>query len=325
MSEDNAFRKIDLNLLLVFEAIYRTRNISHAAVQLGMSQPTLSNALGRLRAQLGDPLFTRLDRGVAPTTFADNIIHTVRQALSVLRSGLQPQTTFDYGNAERAFRIAMHSFPVQALLPTLLDDLSKSAPGIRIEIQPPDWTRPFDALLNGEIDLIIDGFPHEDPQIHFEPLFSMQSVAIVRKGHPLIDGFLSREAFCSVGHLVLGMPVRRALQIDAALVQAGLNRHIVCEVASAGDLAPLVSRTDLLALVPLRYAVAMSQQFDLQVLQVPFHYPFVKCIQAWHYQKAHDIGLAWLRGRIKEVAQATEVPFLPPHPNWSAPVEPVLL
>jgi DNA-binding transcriptional LysR family regulator len=316
VNDDNVFRKIDLNLLLVFEAIYRTRNISHAATQLGMSQPTLSNALARLRVQLGNQLFTRLDRGVAPTNFADNIIHPIRQALSVLRTGLQPQTSFDYGNVERTFRVAMHSFAVHVLLPTLIDELIASAPGIRLDIQPPDWARPFDAVLSGEVDLIVDGFPHTEPQVQFEPLFDVQPVAIVRKGHPMIDGFLSRDTFSAVGHVFLGMPVRRVFQMEQALVLAGLNRRIVCELSSGSDLAQLVSRTNLVALVPLRYAVTVSELFNLQVLQLPFQYPTQKFIQGWHSQKEQDIGLAWLRSRIRQAAEATDVPFLPPHPEW---------
>lgn len=315
------FRKIDLNLLLVFEAVYRTRNISHAAVQLGMSQPTLSNALARLRSQLGNQLFTRLDRGVAPTNFADTIIHPVRQALSLLKTGLQPQTSFDYGNTERTFRVAMHSFAVHVLLPTLIDELIESAPGIHIEIQPPDWEKPFDAVLGGDIDLIVDGFPHTHPKVHFEPLFDVQPVAIVRKGHPMIDGFLSRDIFSAAGHVFLGMPVRRAFQMEQALVLAGLNRRIVCELSSGSDLAQLVSRTNLVALVPLRYAMTVSELFNLQVLQLPFQYPNQKFIQGWHVQKKDDIGLAWLRSRIRQAAEATEVPFLPPHPEWTEKVK----
>lgn len=317
MSDDSVFRKIDLNLLAVFEAIYKTRSITHAAAQLGMTQPTVSNALARLRVQLGDQLFTRLDRGVAPTTFAENIIHPVRHALSVLRTGLQPQTSFDYGNTKRVFRIAMHSFAVHVLLPTLLDELIESAPGIRLDILTPDWVKPFDAILSGEVDLSVDGFPHAEPQVHFEPLFDVQPVAIVRKGHPIIDGFLSRETFSAVGHVFLGMPVRRVFQMEQALVLAGLNRRIVCELSNGSDLAQMVSRTNLVALVPLRYAMSVGELFNLQVLQLPFQYPTQKFIQAWHAEKEDDIGLAWLRSRIRQAAAATDVPLLPPHPEWT--------
>lgn len=317
MINEIAFQKIDINLLLVFETIYRTRNISHAAAQLGMNQPTLSNALSRLRALLSDQLFTRQGRGVAPTTFAESIIHPVRLALSVLRNGLQQQTSFDYGNTERTFRVAMNSFAMHVLLPTLIDELIASAPGIRLDIQPPDWEKPFDAVLSGELDLIVDGFPHIKTQVLFEPLFDVHPVAIVRKGHPVINGFLSRDTFSAVGHVFLEISARRVFQMEQALVLAGLNRRIVCELTSGSDLAQLVSRTNLVALVPLRYAMIVGELFNLQVLQLPFQYPVQKFIQGWHSLKQDDIGLTWLRSRIRQAAAATEVPFLPPHPDWT--------
>ncbi|WP_430511491.1 LysR family transcriptional regulator [Pannonibacter phragmitetus] len=90
MSDEKGFRKIDLNLLLVFEAIYKTGNISLAAKQLGVSQPTVSNAIARLRTQLGGQLFTRQDRGVAPTTFADTI---TPRAAGIVYAARRPAAT----------------------------------------------------------------------------------------------------------------------------------------------------------------------------------------------------------------------------------------
>ncbi len=285
--------------------------------QLGMTQPTVSNAFARLRVQLGDQLFTRLDRGVAPTTFAENIIHPVRHALSVLRTGLQPQTSFDYGNTKRVFRIAMHSFAVHVLLPTLLDELIESAPGIRLDILTPDWVKPFDAILSVRSISVSTDFACRTAGA-FEPLFDVQPVAIVRKGHPIIDGFLSRETFSAVGHVFLGMPVRRVFQMEQALVLAGLNRRIVCELSNGSDLAQMVSRTNLVALVPLRYAMSVGEivQFAGAATAIPIS-TTQKFIQAWHAEKEDDIGLAWLRSRIRQAAAATDVPLLPPHPEWT--------
>ncbi|MFM2282402.1 MAG: hypothetical protein RLZZ444_4633, partial [Pseudomonadota bacterium] len=316
MPEEKDFRKIDLNLLLVFEAIYKSRNISQAAIQLGMTQPTMSNALARLRAQLGDQLFVRLDRGVAPTTYAENIILPIRNALSMLRNGLHPQSAFDFTHTKRTFRLAMHGFPTATLLPPLLDELDKQAPGIGIEIIKPDWSQPFDVLLRGEADLAIDAFPVQHPQIHFDPLFNLQIVAIARRGHPVIDGSLSRQQFSEVGQIALDQGARRRVLIESVLMSFGITRRVVCEASSTGEFAPIVARTDLIALVPLRFARAVERGFDLQVLQLPFRFPMSKLMMGWPYQREHDSGLAWLRSRLHQAAIVTETPFLPPHPDW---------
>ena len=306
-------KQIDLNLLLIFDAIYTTKSISQAAVQLSMSQPTVSNSLARLRGQLNDPLFTRSDRGVAPTIFADNLITPIRNALAILRDGFQPARSFDVQSAERTFKIALHSFTATSLLPPLLDDIYQRAPGIKIEFFTQDTSQPFDALLSGKIDLAIDVFPRDDKEIHIAPLFNVQVVAIARRSHPLIKGKLSPELFSTVGHVTLILPTRGRVTTEATLLAAGVKRRVVCEVANSGDMAPLVARTDLIAVVPLRHAMSVADLHDLQIMPLPFEYPAQKTFMGWHRQNENDVGLTWLRMRLKEIAIASEPNFPLPH------------
>lgn len=313
------FHKLDLNLLVVFETVYETRNISQAAAQLGMTQPTISNALARLRAQLGDPLFSRIDRGVAPTPFSENLIGSVRQALVTLKNGLHLQSNFDIKSSTRQFKLSMHGFPVVTLLPELLREIDSEAPGIGVEILTPEWNKPFETLLRDEVDIALESFPHEDKRILFEPLFNLQIVAIARRGHPLIDGYLSREAYSRLGHVALSSEARRRTQVESALLSVDTRRRIVCTVPNTGELAPMVASTDLVALVPLRYAHVISQYFDLQILQIPFRYPTVKLIMGWRQQQDNDPGLTWLKSKIREAALANNPRFLDAHPEWSEP------
>lgn len=301
-------RKIDLNLLVIFEAVYASRNITQAALQLGVSQPTLSNALGRLRVQLRDPLFVRLDRGVAPTSFSDTIIGSVRNALTVLRVGLQPPDEFDYTSAQRTFRIAVHGFSAITMLPTLLQDIDRNAPGIVVEVAVQDWQDPAEALLSNKLDLAIDSFPQVDQQIGFDSLFYVRPVGIVRKGHPLVDGRLTTEAFAAIGHAILPPDARKRVQVESTLLSEGISRRVVCQVATASELAPLVAATDLMAIVPEGYAAMAAATFGLQVVELPFSVRSARLMAVWSRARENDSGLSWLRGQIRDVAAKGDRP-----------------
>jgi DNA-binding transcriptional LysR family regulator len=102
-------RQLDLNLLLVFDALMQEQNLSRAALRLHMSQPTVSNALGRLRQQIGEPLFQRTARGMLPTAQAHLLYGPIRQAIEILRVGLGPQDAFDT-SADVSFRVSMNDY-----------------------------------------------------------------------------------------------------------------------------------------------------------------------------------------------------------------------
>ena len=300
------FRKIDLNLLVIFEAIYACRNISQAAAQLGMSQPTMSNSLARLRMQLDDQLFTRMDRGVAPTAFADSVIMTVRSALNTLRHGLQTRGAFDHANAQRTFRMSMHGFSTVHILPRILKSLKCVAPGVVLEVFTPDWQSPFEILTSGRVDLAIDTFPQEDPNIEFESLYYVKPVVIARKGHPAIHGAMTKELFAALDHISLPEGAVRRIQIDSALLSSGISRRIACQVGSSSEIGPLVASTDLISVVPERYGLTLAHTHGIQVFDVPFSMRGEMLFAGWLRQRTNDPGLAWLCDQVKEATRAFE-------------------
>src|SRR5262245_50812510 len=132
IGDDMNLRGIDLNLLPVFEAVYVERSLTRAGEVLNVTQPAVSNALARLREAFGDPLFVRAGRGVAPTPKAQTLISPVREALTRLRSGLDPASAFDPKTSERAFNIASRDTSSSIIMPALAKKLGKVAPLVRI-------------------------------------------------------------------------------------------------------------------------------------------------------------------------------------------------
>ncbi len=297
-------RRLDLNLLLVFEAVHKTGSVSKAAQALGMSQPTLSNALNRLRAQFSDRLFIRADRGVRPTPFAIGLAGAVTEALNTLRSGLLMDAEFDIKATNRHFKLILHDYSVPSILPPLLRLLDHPQSKCTLEVITPDWMEPHEGIANGEADLMLDVYPQKTPGLVFEPLTSAEAVCIVREGHPRIEHELTREQFEAHGHAVLKSQIQRRLQVPHMLMAESLSRREVCILPNASDLAATVAVSDLIAVVPKRYARLVAPIHRLRVFPAPFDYPELKLFMAWPEDKTDEPGLRWIRNVIRSIFDA---------------------
>jgi DNA-binding transcriptional LysR family regulator len=151
--------KFDLDLLLIFDEIYKTASLTQSAESLGIAQPTVSVALAKLRQHFDDPLFIRTSRGMQPTPLADSVIDDVRATTAALHKTLSPRITFDPSVAQREFRIGMTDISEIVLLPTLLNHLQSVAPGVRLNVVKISPETPKQ-LEHGEVDLAVGFMPH---------------------------------------------------------------------------------------------------------------------------------------------------------------------
>ena len=150
-----AVRKFDLNLLPVLVAIHEHGSVSAAARHLGMSQPAVSMALGKLRARYGDPLFHRAGHGMTPTPRLRALIEPLRAALVSVGGTFSAEAGFDPKTTQRTFTFAMSDLGETVFLPKILERLRKLAPKSMtrsVAASPPQIER---GLENGEIDLAV--------------------------------------------------------------------------------------------------------------------------------------------------------------------------
>ncbi|MGA1554382.1 MAG: LysR family transcriptional regulator, partial [Burkholderiaceae bacterium] len=153
-------RSVDLNLIPIFDAIFTEGNLTRAAERMAMSQPAMSNALARLRRQARDPLFLRTAKGMVPTPRAQRMAADFRQALVLIRNGLQPQD-FDFSASQRDFSIAVEDYGEAVITPPFMDWLLKTAPRVQARIWPGRSQTIQDELRNGTVDLAVDYFKLE--------------------------------------------------------------------------------------------------------------------------------------------------------------------
>ena len=177
--------KVDLNLFIVFDAIYTEANLTRAGQIVGITQPAVSNALARLRDTFNDPLFVRTAQGMVPTPMAQNIITPVRHALQLLRVSVQESRSFNPDQANKTYRISMTDLTEAVILPHLAARIRRLAPSITIDSFLTRRRETTKELAAGRLDFAIDAPLNTDTQVRHVKLFEDRYVCIMRKGHPL--------------------------------------------------------------------------------------------------------------------------------------------
>lgn len=298
-------RTLDLNLLTVFDAIYRMRNISRAAEQLHMSQPAVSNALSRLRDSLNDPLFIRTAHGVEPTPRAAQLAGPIREALGLIQSTVSNQWAFRPDQAEREFRIAMSDYGESVILPLLAGRLAVEAPGVTIRCLPvsSDLQR---RLARGDVDLVIGNLDIANEEISEELLFNEHFVTLARRDHPVIQGQLSLAQFAEMPQVRTDFPVdERQLTVDVQLAKLGRKRHLAVHAVNFQTVLVIVSQTDYIGTLPRRLVDMYVEHLRLQTLEPPLELPTVRIRQLWHQSTDKVPAQQWLRGVVRDVCHVS--------------------
>lgn len=305
-------RKMDLNLLILFDAIYTERNISRAAQRLDMSQSALSNGLARLRHLLHDPLFVRTGSGMLPTEKAINFAEPVQEALQLIQSGFQERDEFDFRHAERTFHLAMDDYSEMVLLPILIKTLQTAAPHIKLRVSCTAKETLWQQLNSGHLDLGVDYIVPHPKQLHHEALMEDSFVSIMSKHHKVLRDKqrISLKAFLDFPHITLLPRINSGLLwIDEALSKQGLERTIALQVPNLMSIPSIIANSEVyIHTPPARLAMLYQHHYDIRIFKTPLPSPSITLYQFWHPVKSRDQGVAWLRQVMREAAQTKTNP-----------------
>lgn len=296
-------RSLDLNLLLVFDAIYGERSISKAAAKLHLSQPTVSNALARLRDRLQDPLFERNAQGMLPTPKAKRLAEPIRQALTTLERGLRGDDTFDYAHTDREFVIGVEDYGEAVILPGFIRWLAEAAPQLRIRIRAASAAQLKVELREGTVDLALDYFALPDTAFRNKCVLTETLMSLSRRDHPLLGERMTLELYLALRHVMLGGPSNARPMIDLALAKRGLQRRIAVMVPHFIAMPVMVQHTDMICTLPRRMAQLYADNFRLRSHAVPLHLPQFPVYLIWHESVESDAGHQWFRNHLMEFCQ----------------------
>lgn len=293
-------QRIDLNLLLVFEAVMATRSTTLAAADLGLTQSAVSNALNRLRGALDDPLFVRIAQGMAPTPRATEISAPLLAALEQIRATLGHHPPFDPLTSTRCFRIYMSDVGQMVMLPPLLDTLASQAPGVTVETVAPAPAKFRETTMScGEVDLAIGYFEEFAGPFHIQALFSERYVCLVRAGHPRVVDALPLELYLTLEHAVYsprgGGHTLQEKAIEDAFAARGLARRVRLQAAHFLGFTRIVAGSDVVTTLPSRLARVSASMTPVKILPAPIEIPAFQINQLWHRRYHQDPGNRWLR------------------------------
>jgi DNA-binding transcriptional LysR family regulator len=288
--------RFDLNLLLVFEAVFRERSVTKAGDRLGLSQPALSHALNRLRWLMKDELFIRGPGGMMPTARAEVLAMPVRRALSELQMALDPEQ-FVAAKAERRFVIAINNYAAIVLAAPIAAKIAAIAPGIRLCLKPSGTLDVPDLLDRGDLDLAIAA--REAPQDRFasQVLSDDRYVIAMRRGHPALVGKLTLRKFAAMPELCITSSGDDLRFVDAAFGEAGHKRMITLEAPyhSAGT---ILVQSDLVAVLVNQVAIEFRRRFPIEIRELPFASQTTRSIMLWHRRFDSQPSHRWLRETI---------------------------
>lgn len=287
----------DLNLLRVLDALLREQNVSRAAERLALSQPAVSNALGRLRDLLGDPLLVRVGRRMQPTPKALALEGPIRDALQQIEQTLSGGERFEPQKSRQQFRIALTDYVEQLCMPRLLARLGDLAPGLRIDVAHLSPSLPAEALDKGELDLVLGRFDEIPARFVRYPWRSETLQVAVRKGHPLLAGDLDLEKFLRLRHVWVHGGQTRGM-VDQWLAGQGLSRQIVYTTPNYLQAAHIVAGSDLGVVLPTQLARQFSALLPIQLFELPCDLGPFQLELACLAQKARQPEFAWLIEQI---------------------------
>lgn len=293
--------KVDLNLFVVFDAIYTEANLTRAGQIIGITQPAVSNALARLRESFNDPLFVRTAQGMVPTPMAQNIINPVRSALALLRVSVQESRNFNPLQANKTFRISMTDLTEAVVLPPLFQRLRKQAPSVVVESLLSHRRETTSDLAAGRLDFAIDAPLNTDPQVRHVKLMEDRYVCAMRPAHPLAgQPSISLDEYLGLTHIHISTRRNGLGQVDLALGKMGLQRKITLRSQHYLMASNVLQHTDMVMTVPERFA----RRHALHFVALPLNeLPNVETHLYWHESTEQDPANRWMRELLIELCE----------------------
>lgn len=303
----------DLNLLKVLDALLAERSTTAAGKRIGLSQPAVSAALGRLRHALGDELFTRAGQGLAPTDFALSIAEDLRALLNSADAILTGPGQFDPGQVNRTFNICGADYVTDICVPPFLRRLTSEAPQARVSLLDEIFERSLDRMRDDRFDLLVVPAFAFPGFLEHQEIFRSQFVIGARKDHPRLaraglqpGDEIPLDLFCDLDHVRFAadqemMDIRT--HEDRELEKLGRKRTVRMGVPGFGNCVAVVVQTDLIAVLPRRYAEYAAASGKLALYRAPIPMESLPLTMVWHRRQTASPTHRWFREMFAEEAR----------------------
>ena len=295
---------IDLNLLTVFDAVLETGSVSQAGQRLGMSQPSMSYALAKLRESFNDPLFIRVNNEMHPTPCAHALAPTAKRILELARTDLRRFSGFDPRLTERTFTFCMTDMGETAFLPPIIHSVFEQAPHASLRAVSLTPEKLNEGLEAGTVDLAIGFFPDlQKGGFYQQLLYSGGFVCVARSGNPHVENRLTLARFTKAPHVAVRAEGRSQEVMERYFLKTRVARRVMLTVPHFLSLLNIIPQTDLIATVPISAAKALSREPSIKIHPLPMKSPLVPVRQIWHKRFHKDPANQWIREIVRSALQ----------------------
>lgn len=292
--------QIDLNLLVALEAILTEKHLTHAGDRLGLSQPTMSHTLARLRRMFGDELLTRVGREYYLTPLAEDLLEPLRDILKTIELTIERRPVFDPEKDERTFVVSASDYATYLVLQPAIELIQALAPRVSIEIQPLSKAA-TESVTVGDVDLVIQPTALGAGLLPYEVLFKDRWVAVAWSGHPDLAESLSMEDYLKLPHVVYGTGLQGISGLaDRAVYSVHPEARVAVTVHSFFLMPLLLGHSRMIALTHERMARKLESLADIKILKLLFDTPAIEEALYWHPRLTSDPAHCWFRNVLKQ-------------------------
>ena len=294
---------LDLNLLVVLDALLSERNVTRTGQRINLSQPATSSALARLRDFFGDPLLIQVGQQMELTSLAKRLAQPVHEILLKCETVIDKNHGFHPETSTRTFRLNMSDYKAAVIMSRVLSYIEELAPQVRVEISSIVIEPTREYLERGYLDLIVTPAGMTSPLHPSEPLFKDQFAAVVWSGNPFASGAIDLETYLSANHIVAHFGKLHGWAPDEVFfARSSYQRHIHTVASSFSMLMSQIARTSLIATTYERLGRFYAQYFPLSIFPLPIQIPPEEIRMQWHRYQENDPGNQWLRHLLRKTA-----------------------
>lgn len=290
---------LDLNLLVTFEVLMTEGSVTRAAARLARTQSAVSHSLSRLREQLGDPLLVKVGSAMVPSPFAQELIEDVRPILRSIQRIAAPLQHFEPAASDRTFRVAISDF-TPSVMPEVMARVRREAPGVAVEWTTPGMHTPS-GVADGHLDVALIASTTIMPEgVERRDAGDLKLWTYLRKDHPALAAWGLAE-WCRWPHIQVRLGDSQPTTVELAVSDTRIARTIGAKVPHFSCVPELLTRTDMLATMPLFLPGPLLEQLNLCAVEPPLPIAPVALSYFWSFRKTNDPGARWIRAVVGDV------------------------
>ena len=296
-------RNIDLNLLVVLDALLTEKHVTRTGLRLHLSQPAISHSLNKLRVLLDDPLLIRQGNEVVLSALAQNLQAPLKDILGQIETLLGQSIDFVPADAQRTFRVAMSDYGAAIVLPKLIVQLRMQAPGTSLVVIQDSRLGMLEQIEQGKIDLAVGVFAALSADVSSDVLFEETFTCLLNRRSLPENGVLDLDSYLARPHLLVSMDGNTQGEVDNVLRSQGLQRRVAVNVPHWGTAPGMIAGTDLILTVATRTLDNVPLGDTLVALAPPLTVAPFNYVQVWHNRFNQDPAHRWLRELVKQVSK----------------------